>query len=175
MVKIIICFVLFFAFVMGSSVFAAAETQTLKPGDKAPDFSDKDQNGKVVTLSRFFGKEIVVLYFYPKDFTSGCTAEACSFRDNYEAFMKKGAVVIGVSFDNDESHVKFTRSYKLPFSLLADPKGALSKMYGVSTAKGFADRVTFVIDKKGVIRFVYKSMKEATMHVENALKDLESM
>jgi peroxiredoxin Q/BCP len=147
----------------------------LKTGDKAPDFTLKDQNGKTVTLSQYAGKSNVILYFYPKDFTKGCTAEACSFRDNYEVFQKNGAVVIGVSFDNDASHVKFSRAYHLPFSLISDTKGVLGKEYGVSSKMGFSDRVTFVIDKKGVIKYVYESLKDATLHVENALKDLEKL
>ena len=135
----------------------------------------KDQNGKTVTLSQYAGKSNVILYFYPKDFTKGCTAEACSFRDNYEVFQKKGAAVIGVSFDNDASHVKFAQAYHLPFPLISDTKGVLGKEYGVSSSKGFSDRVTFVIDKKGVIKHVYESLKDATLHVENALKDLEKL
>jgi peroxiredoxin Q/BCP len=163
-------FVILFMFAW-SLTFAAL----LKDGDKAPDFTLKDQNGKTVTLSQYAGKSNVILYFYPKDFTKGCTAEACSFRDNYEVFQKKGAVVIGVSFDNDTSHVKFAQAYHLPFSLISDTKGVLGKEYGVSSKMGFSDRVTFVINKKGVIKYVYESLKDATLHVENALKDLEKL
>ncbi len=162
-----------FVFVL-MGVFATAAL--LQTGDRAPDFSLTDQNGKTVTLSTYAGKKAVVLYFYPKDFTKGCTAEACSFRDNYEVFAKKGVEVIGVSFDSDVSHTKFTQAYKLPFSLISDPKGALGKKYGVSTVMGvMSDRVTFVIDKKGIIRFVYRSLKDATLHVDSALRDIDKI
>jgi peroxiredoxin Q/BCP len=145
----------------------------LKAGDKAPDFKMTDQNGKTVELSQYLGKKNVVLYFYPKDFSKGCTAEACSFRDNYEVFLKKGAEVIGVSIDSAESHKKFSYSYKLPFVLISDPKAELAKKYGVDKIFGMLSRVTFIIDKKGVIRFVYTSMKDAVRHVDEAMKELE--
>jgi peroxiredoxin Q/BCP len=170
-----VVFVFIVLFVLTCSLAAAA---LLKVGDKAPDFSLKDQNGKIVKLSNFAAenKSNVVLYFYPKDFTSGCTAEACSFRDNYAAFIKKGAVIIGVSFDSDESHVKFAKVNKLPYSLISDPKGVLGKKYGVPKFMGImSDRVTFVIDKKGVIKYVFQSVKDATKHVENALKELDKL
>jgi peroxiredoxin Q/BCP len=167
----VLVFILFFVL-----TYSLVMAVLLKVGVKAPDFSQKDQNGKTVTLSEFSGKSNVVLYFYPKDFTGGCTAEACSFRDNYAVFMKKDAVVIGVSFDSDESHVKFTKANKLPYSLISDTQGALGKKYGVPKFMGtMSDRVTFLIDKKGVIRYVYQSVKDATMHVENSLKELDKL
>jgi peroxiredoxin Q/BCP len=92
---------------------------TLKEGDKAPDFNAKDQNGKAVSLSDFKGKT-VILYFYPKDDTPGCTAEACSFRDNYQSLLSQGFEVIGVSTDDEKSHKKFETKYSLPFTLIAD-------------------------------------------------------
>jgi peroxiredoxin Q/BCP len=155
---------------------AYSRAAALKIGDKAPDFKLTDQNGKIITLSQFAGKKDVVLYFYPKDFTKGCTTEACSFRDNYQAFMDRGAEVIGVSADSAESHMKFTSEYKLPFSLLSDPNGALAKSYGVDIVLGsLLDRMTFIIDKSGEIRFVYKSLKNALSHVDRAMNELKAL
>lgn len=153
-----------------------SQAAPLKAGDKAPDFKLTDQNGKTVTLSEFAGKKDVVLYFYPKDFTKGCTTEACAFRDNYEVFKGRGAEVIGVSADSMESHMKFTKAYKLPFSLLSDPDGALAKSYGVDRFMGgMLDRMTFVIDKGGTVRFVYKSLKDALNHVNKAMNELKTL
>jgi len=158
--------------VLGVAGFAEAG-KLLKTGDAAPDFTAKDQDGKEIALSQYKGVKNVVLYFYPKDFTKGCTAEACSFRDNYEVFAKKGAVVIGVSADTDESHRKFIREEKLPFRLISDPQGRIADMYGVGRFMGMLSRVTFIIDKSGKIKFVYSSMKDAVSHVSEAMKALE--
>ncbi len=130
---------------------AAAEPQV---GSRAPGFEAKDQSGRTVRLADFIGKSNVVLYFYPKDDTPGCTREACSLRDGYAAIQKTGAVVLGVSADDVDSHAAFARKFTLPFSLLADPDGALIKAYGVKMPLlRMAHRVTFVIDKQGVVRF----------------------
>jgi len=149
--------------------------ELLKPGSKAPAFSATDQHGKVISLSDFTGKKSVVLYFYPKDFTSGCTLEACTFRDNYSKFTDKGVVIIGVSFDTESSHRDFTRANKLLFPLLSDPKGELGAKYGVSSIFGYSSRVTFIIDKKGIIRFVYNSLSNPTLHVEKALNSIDTL
>src|SRR5258707_5086585 len=103
---------------------------TLKEGDKAPDFTAKDQNGKEVSLSSYKGKN-VILYFYPKDDTPGCTAEACSFRDNYQSLIAQGFAVIGVSTDSEKSHKKFETKYSLPFTLIADEDKVINEAYGV--------------------------------------------
>src|SRR5476649_2206145 len=103
---------------------------TLKEGDKAPAFSAQDQNSKTVSLSDFEGKN-VILYFYPKDDTPGCTAEACSFRDNYQSLIGKGFEIIGVSTDDEKSHKKFETKYKLPFTLIADTDKSIAEAYGV--------------------------------------------
>jgi thioredoxin-dependent peroxiredoxin len=163
----------FLFFVLGIAGFAGAG-KLLKPGDPAPDFTAKDQDGKAIKLFLYKGKKNVVLYFYPKDFTGGCTAEACAFRDNYEVFVKKGAVVIGVSADQDESHRKFIQTNSLPFRLISDPKGELAAKYGVGAVMGMMDRVTFIIGKSGKIKFVYSSMKDAVSHVNEAMKALET-
>ncbi len=130
----------------------------LTEGLKAPDFQAKDQNGKNISLSDFSGKD-VILYFYPKDDTPGCTAEACSFRDNYQSLLKEGFEVLGVSTDDEKSHQKFITKYSLPFSLIADTDKKIVEAYGVWVEKNMygkkymgVARKTFVIDKNGMIR-----------------------
>ena len=136
----------------------------LKVGDKAPDFTLRNTHGMHISLSSFKGKD-VVLYFYPKDFTGGCTLEACNIRDNYETFKKKNVVVLGVSMDNDISHQRFTAKYKLPFMLLTDPDAAVCKKYGAYGEKSFLGkkymgiiRTTFIIDKYGKIKEIIKKV-----------------
>jgi len=147
----------------------------IEAGQPAPDFELPDAEGKRIRLADFKGKKAVVLYFYPKDDTPGCTAEACSFRDSYEDFSDAGAEVIGVSSDSASSHAKFAKRHKLPFMLLSDAKGEVRKKYGVPTTLGLLPgRVTFVIDKKGIVRHVFNSQLQATRHVSEALSALES-
>jgi len=131
-----------------------------KAGDKAPDFTAKDQNGKIVSLSDFRGKT-VVLYFYPKDDTPGCTAESCNFRDNYQSLLNKGYEVIGVSTDDEKSHKKFETKYSLPFTLIADTEKHIVEAYGVWVEKNMygkkymgTARATFIIDAEGTITHV---------------------
>lgn len=141
-------------------------------GQRAPEFTLPDANGKPVRLADFSGKP-VVLYFYPKDDTPGCTKEACSFRDQYQDFQDAGAVVIGVSSDSSESHRKFAAKHRLPFTLLADRGGEVRKRYGVPATLGLLPgRVTFVIDGGGVVRHVFNSQLDATRHVTEALGTL---
>lgn len=137
----------------------------LTKGDKAPDFSAKDQNGNTVTLNQFTGKKIV-LYFYPKDDTPGCTKEACNLRDNYQDLIDQGFVVLGVSPDTESSHQKFSSKFSLPFPLLADPEMTIIKSYGAwgekkmygKTYEGLL-RTTFVIDENGLIDEVIHKVK----------------
>ena len=146
--------------------------KTLQEGDTAPDFDLPTDAGGQFKLSAQRGKAVVV-YFYPKDDTPGCTAEACSFRDSYEEFSDAGAEVIGVSSDSASSHAKFAKRHKLPFTLLSDAKGEVRKKYGVPTTLGLLPgRVTFVIDKKGIVRHVFNSQLQATRHVSAALAAL---
>ncbi len=133
---------------------------TLKEGDKAPEFTAKDQNGNAVSLADFKGKT-VILYFYPKDDTPGCTAEACSFRDNYQSLLSKGFQVIGVSTDDEKSHKKFETKYSLPFPLIADEDKSIVEAYGVWAEKNMYGkkymgtvRTTFIINGDGVISHV---------------------
>jgi peroxiredoxin Q/BCP len=130
---------------------------TLKIGDKAPAFDSKDQNGKQVKLSDFTGKK-VVLFFYPKASTPGCTVEACNLRDNYQVFLNKGYAIIGVSADPEKKQLSFATKYELPFSLLADEEKEVINAYGVWGPKKFMGkeydgihRTTFIIDENGTI------------------------
>ena len=149
----------------------------LKIGDQAPDFSLKSTNGSTFSLSEQKGQKAIVLYFYPKDDTPGCTAEACSFRDQYEDFKDLGAEVIGISSDSEASHQKFTQKHRLPFELLADTDGKVRKLYEVPRALLglLPGRVTFVIDKEGVIQYLFNSLSGATDHVSNAAKVLRGL
>ncbi|MBW4488941.1 MAG: peroxiredoxin [Trichocoleus desertorum ATA4-8-CV12] len=141
----------------------------LSVGDTAPAFTAKDTNGNTVSLSDFAGKA-VVLYFYPKDDTPGCTKEACSFRDNYSQYQGKDIVVLGVSIDDEASHQKFTEKFNLPFPLLSDVNGAITKAYDVDGG-GYAKRVTYVIGSNGAISNVYTTVKTDT-HATDILADL---
>ena len=132
----------------------------LKVGDKAPDFTANDQNGKQVSLSDYKGKN-VILYFYPKDDTPGCTAEACSFRDNYQALVGQGFEVIGVSTDDERSHKKFETKFNLPFTLIADNDKKIVEEYGVWVEKNMygktymgTARTTFIINTQGIIKHI---------------------
>ena len=147
----------------------------LKVGDRAPDFSLLDEKGRPVSLKDFLGKNVVVLYFYPKDFTPGCTTEACAFRDNYKPIEEKGAVVIGVSVDSVESHGKFSQKYNLPFDILSDSKKEVAKAYGVLGFGGFiAKRVTFIINKEGKITHIFPKV-DVNQHSEEVLKAIEEL
>ncbi|WP_028982206.1 thioredoxin-dependent thiol peroxidase [Sporocytophaga myxococcoides] len=148
---------------------------TLNTGDKAPLFEGKDQDGKVVKLSDYKGKK-VVLYFYPKDDTPGCTAQACNLRDNYEALLKANYVVLGVSSDDEKSHQKFIKKYNLPFTLIADPDKIINEQYGVWQEKtNFGKtymgtvRTTFIIDENGVIEEIITKVTTEN-HTEQILK-----
>ena len=129
----------------------------LSIGIKAPEFTVKDTNGNTVSLSDFVGKT-VVMYFYPKDDTPGCTKEAQSFRDNYAEYQDKDMVVLGVSMDDEASHQAFTEKYGLPFQLLADVDGTITKAYDVEGA-GYSKRVTYIIDAEGNISHVDEKVK----------------
>ena len=147
----------------------------LKAGDKAPEFEAKDQNGQTIKLSDYQGKK-VVLYFYPKDDTPGCTAQACNLRDNYSELQEKGYQVIGVSADTEQKHQKFIGKYDLPFSLIADTDKNVIQAYGVWGQKKFMGREydgihreTFIIDENGIVEQVIAKVKtkEATQQILN--------
>jgi thioredoxin-dependent peroxiredoxin len=139
-------------------------------GDKAPDFALPSQSGDQVRLSDRLGERVVVLYFYPKDNTRGCTAEACAFRDSHEVFTDAGAEVIGISSDSADKHAAFAGQHKLPFTLVSDAGGQVRKSYGVPSVLGMLPgRVTYVIDRTGTVRHVFNSMTNIGGHVSDAL------
>ncbi len=146
----------------------------MNKGDTLPDFTLLDQNGTSYASDKVKGKQPVVVYFYPKNFTPGCTKEACSFRDAYEDFKDLGAEVIGISADSDASHQKFAKRYNLPFILLADTKNKIRKMFGVKTnlLGLLPGRETFVFDANGVLVYKFESMG-ATKHIDKSLKYLQ--
>ena len=139
-------------------------------GQPAPDFTLPSADGTEVTLSSLRGKWVVV-FFYPKDNTTGCTAEACAFRDSHEDFTDAGAVVIGISSDSIDSHQRFAAKHNLPFTLLSDTGGKVRGDWGVGRTLGILPgRVTFVIDPEGVVRKVFSSQLRATAHQAEALQ-----
>ena len=143
----------------------------VKAGDAAPDFTLPDQTGSMTSLRDFIESKIIVLYFYPKDFSRGCTAEACTFRDSYDVFVEAGAQVIGISSQSVDSHNRFAILNKLPFILLSDEDGKVRELYGVPSSFGLLPgRVTYIIDKKGIVRHAFSSQLNATKHVEEALR-----
>ena len=142
----------------------------IQVGDKAPDFTLPSQSGEPVRLHDRLGERVVVLYFYPKDNTPGCTAEACAFRDSHEVFTDAGAEVIGVSSDSVAKHTAFADQHELPFTLLSDQGGRVRKSYGVPAVLGLIPgRVTYVIDRQGMVRHVFNSMTNIGQHISDAL------
>lgn len=148
----------------------------LQPGADAPDFTVNDQNGNPVSLSDYKGKK-VALYFYPKDDTPGCTAQACNLRDNFSDIQQKGVVVLGVSTDSDKSHKKFEEKYKLPFTLLADTEKEIVEKYGVWGEKKFmgktflgTNRTTFLINESGTIDHIIEKV-DTKNHTEQIIEE----
>jgi thioredoxin-dependent peroxiredoxin len=149
---------------------------TVKVGDPAPEFSLQSQDGEVIRLSDLLSHGSVVLYFYPKDNTPGCTAEAGAFRDSYPKFGELGAQVVGISSDSVDSHKGFAKDCDLPFKILSDARGAVRKSYGVKASMGILPgRVTYVIDQKGTVRYIFSSQLHATQHVSEALQSLRAI
>jgi len=142
-------------------------TDAPEASERAPEIEAPDQTGTVRTLSEMRG-EVVVLYFYPRDATPGCTAEACAFRDAWDRFEQAGAQVVGVSTDDVEAHAAFAEEHELPFPLLADPDGAIAARYGVPVTAGYAKRMTFLIDREGIIRRVFEEV-DPGVHADEVL------
>jgi peroxiredoxin Q/BCP len=151
---------------MISLLSCKAQNITVKEGDAAPDFTLTSDDGKQVKLSDYKGKSNVVLYFYPKDFTGGCTKEACNFRDNISSFKDLNAEVLGVSVDDMDSHKAFKEMENLNFTLLADPDKTVSNLYGVLNSIGLDSRVTFVIDKNGTVKKIYPKVDPSENYKE---------
>lgn len=148
----------------------------LQSGAKAPDFTLNDQDGKPVRLQDYRGQKNLVVYFYPKDDTPGCTKESCAFRDQFTAFSDAGAEVLGISSDSEASHRAFRDKYKLPFRLLSDLGGAVRKAFGVPATLGLLPgRVTYVIDKEGTIVHAFNSQMNPLAHIDQALSVLKTL
>jgi peroxiredoxin Q/BCP len=152
----------------------------LKVGDKAPAFSLKNTEGKTVRLADFKGKRLVI-YFYPKDATPGCTVEACAFRDDYADLQQYGVEVVGVSADDQKSHQKFTEKHSLPFALLSDPDHTMIEKYGAWGEKSLYGRkfmgilrMTYIIDEEGRIAYIFKKVKPET-HSQDVLKVIDAL
>ena len=157
------------------AMLGLASAAEVMEGTKAPTFEAQDQNGALVRLVDFQGKSSVVLYFYPKDDTPGCTAQACSLRDGFAEIKAAGAVILGVSADNSQSHKAFAEKFHLPFSILADPEKRIIGAYGVKMPLlGFAKRVTFLIDRQGLVRKVITDTRTKD-HDQQVLAFLKAM
>lgn len=156
---------------------SAFENMAVKIGDKIPDFTLTDQNGNLFNPESLLSKKALVIYFYPKDETTGCKKQACAFRDHYQAFKDAGAEVIGISSDSAESHNGFANHHKLPFILLSDTEGAIRKRFGVPTSLfGLVPgRVTYIADKSGTVRYIFNSQIQIGKHVAEALRILKEM
>jgi peroxiredoxin Q/BCP len=147
----------------------------IKVGDRGPNFSLPSQTGTTVNVSDLIGKKSLVIYFYPKDDTPGCTAESCAFRDSYEVFTDAGAEVIGISADSPQSHQQFAQKYNLPFTLLSDSDNRVRKLFGVpATLFVLPGRVTYIIDKEGIVRHIFDSMLDFKAHVTESLNTIKS-
>lgn len=145
-------------------------------GDLAPDFTLPNQAGEAVTLSGFRGQKAVVLYFYPKDDTPGCTVESCTFRDSYSDFQAAGAEVIGISSDSPTSHQQFATKHSLPFTLVSDVDSRVRQAYGVPSTLGLLPgRVTYIIDLEGKVRHIFNSQFNPKAHVSEAMKVLKTL
>jgi len=150
--------------------------KTIIIGDKAPDFELINQLGLKIRLFDLIGTENIVLFFYPKDDSPGCTKEVCAFRDSYEAFQEYGAEVIGISSDNEDSHRRFTEKHSLPYTLLSDVEGKVRKLYGVPKTMGILlGRVTYIIDKQGVVKHIFNSQLNLNGHIKEALNILKQL
>jgi thioredoxin-dependent peroxiredoxin len=146
---------------------------TLQPGQPAPEFELPDQDGNPVRLSQFRSHSAVVIFFYPKDDTTGCTREVCGFRDRFQEFESKGARILGISSDSSESHRRFAAKFDLQFPLLSDQQGRVRQLYGVGSTLGIIPgRASFVVDRNGVLRNIFSSQFRPERHVEEALKAL---
>ena len=144
-------------------------------GDKAPDFELSNQSGSKLKLYNLLGTKSIVLFFYPKDNSPGCTREACAFRDSYKVFQEQDAEVIGISSDSEDSHKKFATKHNLPFTLLSDTGGKVRMLYGVPKTMGLLPgRVTYIIDKQGTVQHMFNSQLNFKRHIEESLNILKS-
>jgi thioredoxin-dependent peroxiredoxin len=149
----------------------------LAVGDKCPTFNLKDQSNTDFDIQTVLGKKVLVVYFYPKDDTPGCTAEACSFRDSYEDFKDLGCEVIGISSDSPQKHAEFAAKHRLSFTLLADTDKTVRKLFGVpgNLFGLIPGRVTYIIDKEGTVRHIYNSLTNAATHITESIKAVKAI
>lgn len=150
---------------------------SLNIGDKIPFFTLPDQNRKSISVESLRTKKALVIYFYPKDETAGCTKQACAFRDHYQDFQDAGAEVIGISSDSEESHGSFVDHHNLPFVLLSDKDGELRKQFGVppSLLGLLPGRVTYIVDKQGIVKYIFNSQIRIEKHITEALRVLKEL
>ena len=169
MLILIACVALLAAFMPGPK-------SPVKVGDQVPSFVLLDQFGATFSMNDYIGNTAMVVYFYPKDDTPGCTKEACSFRDAYEEFTDKDIKVVGISADDVESHKNFAEKYNLPFTLLADVDNEVRELFGVkpSVLGLIPGRVTYVIDKKGIVVFMYESQLKAARHIKESIQAINN-
>jgi peroxiredoxin Q/BCP len=174
MIKKILLLIALIIIVLFSINKLMAQKSKIQVGDKIPSFSLKDQNNTIFSSTNFIGKKAMIIYFYPKDDTPGCTKEACSFRDEFEDFVELNAEIIGISSDSVESHKEFAKKYNLPFTLLADTKKEVQKLFGVpkSILGMIPGRVTYVVDKNGTVIYIFNSLRNAEQHIVEAKKAL---
>lgn len=163
-----------FMIAMIFQLFSCSSHAQVTTGSKVPPFTLQDQDGKTFDVTTLLGKQPLVIYFYPKDETSVCTKEACSFRDAFEEFKQYGATVIGISSDGVASHKKFAANHQLPFTLLSDPDNKVRKLFGVPKTFVLPGRVTYVVDKNGVVIHTFNSMRDGEKHVTEALHALKA-
>lgn len=166
-----------FIVLLGGSLLPRSENKKIEKGSQVPVFSLPDQNGKDFSISSVIGKKNLVIYFYPKDDTPGCTKEACSFRDQFEVFNEEDAMIIGISGQSVESHKRFAEKYHLNFTLLSDESDKVRKLFGVPVnfLGMVPGRVTYIVDKSGKVVYVFNSQTQAEKHVEEALRILREM
>ena len=153
------------------------ETEKVTIGSRIPDFELPDHDGKLCRIQDLIGTKNLVIYFYPKDETAGCTRQACSFRDEYEAFKEADAEVIGISSDTPQSHSEFMKNHRLPFILLSDENKTVRRMFNVpGNLLGLLDgRVTYIVDKQGIVRHIFNSQLRIDRHIDESLKILREL
>lgn len=142
----------------------------LKIGDIAPEFKLKDQNSNLISLEEFKNKKNIILFFYPKDFSPLCTSEVCEFQDSYEIFKNSNSEVLGISADNIETHKKFSEKYNVSFSILSDNNNKIRKLYGAFSLAVIPARITFIIDKLGIIKYIFSSNLSSSKHIKKSLE-----
>lgn len=170
-----VLFLLYFNLNASSQIIKSKNMDTIKVGSTVPEFSLKDQNGHEFDINTVKGKHNLVIYFYPKDETPGCTKEACSFRDQFDVFKAEDAVIIGISGQSVASHLEFANKHHLNFTLLSDDGNKVRKLFGVPSLLGLPGRVTYIANKEGKVVFVFNSQLNSQKHIDEALRILKEI